>query len=65
MKKVIYTPDAADKLRAINKSISIQYGCKAAKAIVGNITSAIRALITNEKMGPAVDKMWQGSLWEL
>ena len=49
MKRVKYTPDAADKLRAIKSAITAQYGSKKAKEIVGEITRSIRGLEKNEK----------------
>lgn len=58
MKKITYTPEAAEKLRAIKKSISIQYGSRIAGAIVGSITAAIRGLLENEKKGPTVAAMY-------
>lgn len=44
MKKIKYTPDAADKLRDMKSTITTQYGSKKAKKIVGEITKAIRGL---------------------
>ena len=58
MKKIKYTPDAADKLRDMKSTITTQYGSKKAKEIVGEITKAIRGLETNEKKGPSVDAMF-------
>jgi len=58
MKKIIYTPDAADKLREINSTIYSQYGSKIAKSIVGNITKAIHGIADNENRGPSVEKMF-------
>ena len=58
MKKIIYTPDAADKLREINSTIYSQYGSKLAKSIVKNITKAIRGIADNENKGPSVEKMF-------
>ena len=58
MKKIKYTPDAADKLRAINTAISLQYGSKKAKEVVGSITGAIRGLVVNKQMGPSVEHMF-------
>ena len=49
MKKIIYTPDASDKLRNINNVICSQYGSKLAKSIVGNITKAIHGIANNKK----------------
>ena len=58
MKQIKYTPDAADKLKAINNDISVRYGKEKAKRIVGMITKAIRGLAINEKQGPAVEGMF-------
>ena len=54
MKKIKYTPDAADKLRSINRDILLQYGSQKAKAVMASITGAIRGLVDNEKIGPSV-----------
>lgn len=59
MKQIKYSPDAADKLRFIDKTISLQYGKAKAKKIVGTITGAIRDLAENEEKGPAVEAMFQ------
>lgn len=59
MKNIKYTPDAANKLRAINKSILIQYGGTKAKEIVGSITAAIRGLADNEFKGPSVERLFE------
>lgn len=58
MKKIKYTPDAADKLRTINRAIILQYGSKKAKEVVGSITDAIRGLVDNEQKGPSVERMF-------
>lgn len=58
MKKIKYTPDAADKLRGIKSAISAEYGSKKAKLIVGQITAAIRGLTDNENKGPSVEAMF-------
>ena len=42
MKKIKYTPDAAEKLRALKIAISQEYGSDTAKKIVKSITDAIR-----------------------
>ncbi len=57
MKKIKYTPDAADKLRELKKTIHIQYGEKKAKQIVGQITKVIRNLADNEMLGPSVENL--------
>lgn len=58
MKQIKYTPDAADKLRNINRSILQQYGSEKAKAIIGKITSTIRGLADNEERGPLAERMF-------
>lgn len=57
MKQIKYSPDAADKLRAINRGILLQYGSQKAKAIIGRITGTIRGLKDNEEIGPSVEEM--------
>lgn len=58
MKKIKYTPDAADKLRELKKAITQSYGADKAIEKVKKITDAIRDLGTNEKKGPAVSRMF-------
>ncbi len=58
MKKIKYTPDAADKLRALKIAISQEYGSDSAKKIVKSITDAIRGLCDNEEKGSEVSKMF-------
>lgn len=58
MKKIKYTPDAADKLRAINRGILLQYGSQKAKMIMGKLTGAIRGLPNNEEIDPSVEAMF-------
>ena len=58
MKKIKYTPDAADKLRELKKTISLQYGEDKAKDVIKKITDAIRGLCDNEKKGPEVARMF-------
>ena len=58
MKKIKYTPDAADKLRALNIAISQEYGPDRAKKTIKNITDAIRGLCDYEEKGPEVSKMF-------
>ena len=57
MKQIIYTPDAAEKLREINTTVRVQYGAKKARTIVGSITKAIRRIVENENIGPSVENM--------
>ena len=58
MKQIKYAPDAADKLRAINRDILLQYGSQKSKIIMGKITGAIRGLADDEEMGPSVESMF-------
>jgi len=58
LKKIKYTPDAADKLREIKRAISQEYGADVAKKMVKSITDAIRGLCDYEKKGPEVAKMF-------
>ncbi len=58
MKRIKYTPDAADKLREIKKTISQEYGEEKAKKIVKIITDAIRGLCEQEEKGPKVSEMF-------
>lgn len=58
MKKIKYTPDAADKLRALKIAISQEHGSDIAKKIVKSITDAIRGLCDNEEKDPEVSKMF-------
>ena len=58
MKKIKYTPDAADKLRTLKIAISQEYGSDSAKKIVKGITDAIRGLCDYEEKGSEVSKMF-------
>ena len=58
MKKIKYTPDAADKLKALKIAIAQEYGSDTAKKIVKSITDAIRGLCEYEEKGPEVSKMF-------
>ena len=58
MKRIKYTPDAADKLRALKKAISQEYGSDCAKKLVKSITDAIRGLCDYEEKGQEVSKMF-------
>ncbi len=58
MKKIKYTPDAAEKLRALKTAISQEYGLDSAKKIVKSITNAIRGLCDYEEKGLEVSKMF-------
>ena len=50
MKRIKYTPDAADKLRGIKEAITERYGSKKANEIVGEKTQAIRGLVSLSRL---------------
>ena len=58
MKKIKYSPDAADKLKALKNAITQQYGSEKAKEIIKTIMNAIRGLAENERKGPEVSRMF-------
>ena len=58
MKRIEYSPDAADKLRTINRAVLIEYGSSKAKEIIGKITKAIRGLCEFEEKGASVEGMF-------
>ncbi len=58
MKKIKYSPDAADKLRELKKVVSVQYGADKAKQVTKTITDAIRGLALYEKKGSAVSDLF-------
>lgn len=58
MKRIKYTPDAADRLRSIKKEVGKQYGTEKAKAVVKRIMTSIDDLVQNERKGPSVEEMF-------
>lgn len=58
MKTIKYTPDAADKLRKLKKSLRLQYGKITADEVIKAITQSIRGLADHEKKGPSVEDMF-------
>ena len=54
MKKIKYTPDAADQLRALKSAISQEYSEDKAKKIIKSMTDTIRELCDYEEKGPKV-----------
>lgn len=58
MKPIKYSPDVADKLRILKKTITMQYGKHKAQQIVSMITKAIRNLSNHEKMGISVEEVF-------
>lgn len=58
MKQIKYSPDVADKLRSLKKTITMQYGRNKAQQIVGKIIKTIRELSNHEKMGISVEEVF-------
>lgn len=58
MKQIKYTPDAAEKLRALKEVVTQEYGAAVAKRIIKSITDAIRGLCVFERKGPEVSKLF-------
>ena len=58
MKKIKYTPDAADKLRALKSVISQEYGGDKVKKIIKSITDAMRGFCDYEEKGSEVSNMF-------
>lgn len=58
MKKIKYSPDAADKLRRIKREITNQYGENKAKEIIKTIRNSINDLCNNEKKGPQISELF-------
>lgn len=58
MKKIKYTPDAADKLRELKHNLVERYGLEVSKKILKNIMDAINELALYEKKGPAISELF-------
>ena len=56
MKRLEYSPDAAQKLRNIKYDVTINFGADVAKRVMTNMTKALRRLQKFEKSGISVEK---------
>ena len=56
MKRLEYSPDAAQKLRNIKRDVTLNFGTDVAKRVVSNMTKALRRLQKFEKSGISVEK---------
>lgn len=56
MKRLIYSPDAAQKLRNIKRDVTINFGADVAKHVVSNMTQTMRRLQRYEQSGISVEK---------
>ena len=54
MKKLIYTPDAIEKLQDIEQYLKIMFGSETAAEVKNSLRSAIRTLKTTENIGSSV-----------
>lgn len=57
MKRLEYSPDAAQKLRNIKRDVTMNFGADAAKRVVSNMTQMLRRLQRYEESGASVEKM--------
>lgn len=55
MKRLEYSPDAAQKLRNIKSDVVKNFGTDVSKRVVSNITQAVRGLQQFEKTGISVE----------
>ena len=58
MKLIMYTPDAADKLRTINEYITMYYGSQKAKEVMTTMIKSIHRLTDNEKIRISIKDMF-------
>ncbi len=56
MKKLRYSPEAAEKLKSIKYEVEDTYGKEIARRVVGNMTKAFRRLQHFEKSGVSVER---------
>ena len=56
MKRLVYSPDAAQKLRNIKRDVTINFGADVAKHVVSNMTQTMRRLQRYEQSGISVEK---------
>ena len=57
MKKILYSPDAVEKLQEIKQDIRIKYGKQKANKIIKNLLKAIGGLRIYENKGPSVEDL--------
>ena len=57
MKKILYSPNALEKLQEIKWNIRVKYGVQISNRIIKNILSAIKELRTYENKGVSVARM--------
>ena len=57
MKKILYSPNAIEKLQKIKWNIRVKYGVQISNRIIKNILSAIKELRTYENKGVSVARM--------
>lgn len=57
MKKILYSPNAIEKLQKIKWNIRVKYGVQISNRIIKNILSAIKELRIYENKGSSVARM--------
>lgn len=61
MKKLLYSPDAIEKMHKIKQDISIRYGAKKAKAVIQEMTKSFRDLQQFKDKGSSVEIVWHAT----
>lgn len=57
MKKLVYSPDAIEKLQEIKRDVTIRYGVEKANAVIKRMMTSFRDLQLFEYKGPSVESM--------
>lgn len=57
MKRIKYTPDAAERLRTIKREVARNYGKDKAQEITGLLIKSIKSLLDNENKGPSIENI--------
>ena len=57
MKKLIYSPDAIEKLHEIKQDVSARYGSEKADTVIREMTKEFRTLQQFEDKGPSVENL--------
>ena len=58
MKKLVYSPDYAEKMRGLKKYLDLQFGVEIRKKVIKSIGNRVRSLREHEKLGVSVRDMY-------
>lgn len=58
MKKIVYSPDAIEKIQQIGSYVAARFGRQKAKEVKKTITKRIRGLAENEYIGESVEALF-------